>query len=150
MISASEISQMRKTRVEKVRNFRNTQLSQFISPVLTQSHLMTSSLPAPFSEDGGHFPDHHHDGGAGGGCRAGSQDSTQSSSQTHVQVPDSALTVRQGDRRTPTVTVTCPPREGAHAHTCQVGEAFIFRFCCCLSEALLHVLQVVESETLNQ
>lgn len=80
---------------------------------------------APSSEDGGQFPDHHHDGDAGGGRRVGSQDSAQSSSQTHVQVPDSALTGRKGDRRTATVAVTCQTREGADAHTCQVGGACV-------------------------
>lgn len=103
----------------------------------------------PSSEDGGQFPDHHHDGDAGGGCRAGSQDSAQSSSQTHVQVPDSALTGRQGDWRTPTVTVTCQTREGANTHTCQVGGAcvvhagsyFNSRFYYCES----FVLQLVDS-----
>lgn len=123
---------MRHTRVEKVGTFRN------ISPVPPQSHLITSSLPAPLSEAGGQSPDHHHDGaGAGGGRRAGSQDSAQSSSQTFVQVPDSALTGHQSDWRTPTVTLTCPTREGAHAHTCQVGGAFMFSLCFCHSEVLL-------------
>lgn len=76
------------------------------------------------SEDGGQFPSHRHDGDAGGwrwaDSAASSQDSTQSPSQTHIQVPDSTLAGHQGDRRTPTVTFTCQTREGTHAHTCQV------------------------------
>lgn len=79
-----------------------------------------------FSEDGGQFPGCHHDGGACRGRRAGSQDSAQSSSQTHVQVPHTGVPGSQGGRRTPPVTFTRQTRQGAHAHTCQVGGASLY------------------------